>query len=394
MKNTIHINRLYKILGITNNDEAVKVARKLKIPKKQLEYYNNERILPIGACLEKIKEHLNVDTPKLKIMLGIFDRDLIDWLSDNNHLFLEEYNNTQINDVIELRPEFTTENGRLYRSDCIELMQSMDDNSVDTIFADPPFNLSKVYESGIDDNLSEDSYLIWTEKWLLECIRILKPGGALFVYNIPKWLTETAYILNNYLDFRHWIALNFRGYTPPIPNKLNVSHYGLLYYTKGSQVNVFNKQRIPMKTCRHCGGEIHDYGGKKRDVPINGQTISDTWEDIHPVRHKSHKNREENELPLKLLLRVISLTTNEGNIVFDPFGGSGTTYVASELLRRKWIGCEIGSLNPIINRFNNNERDTSIYGQFIEESNTIFINKQRELRADNGFWLPEDYQRE
>jgi len=176
----------------------------------------------------------------------------------------------------------------------------------------------------------------------------------------------------------------------PIAGRLNPSHYALLYYTKGDKPKVFNKQRIPMATCRHCGGEIHDYGGKKKDIDEHGLSIADVWTDIHPVRHKKFKTRNANELPVKLLHRVISLATNRGDIVFDPFGGSGTTYSVAEQLGRRWIGCEIGSIDTIVTRLQDTN-DADMIAKINNEMNMLFTDSQRKLRTKNGHWLPEDF---
>ena len=175
----------------------------------------------------------------------------------------------------------------------------------------------------------------------------------------------------------------------PIPKRLHPSHYGLLYYTKGSKPKAFNKQRIPISTCRHCGGEIHDYGGKKKNLDQKGLSIADVWTDINPVRHKKFKNRESNELSLKLLYRVILLASNEGDLVFDPFGGSGTTYVVAEHLRRHWIGSDIGDINTIINRFKENHQDKLLLQDIKKETNVLFTKDQVNLRRENNFWTYE-----
>ena len=136
-----------------------------------------------------------------------------------------------------------------------------------------------------------------------------------------------------------------------IKNRLYPSHYSLLYYIKGAKPKVFHKQRIPLAVYRHCGGDIHDYGGYKNKLNVNGINLTDVWYDIPPVRHSKYKNRNSNELSLKLLERVISMASNEGDLVFDPFGGSGTTYIVAEILKRKWIGIEIGDVSAIRKRF-------------------------------------------
>ncbi|WP_208926500.1 DNA-methyltransferase [Desulfitobacterium hafniense] len=326
---------------------------------------------------------------ELKLRLGIIDNDIVNWISAHPEILLNSLPQEEIAPPQVFNPKYTTEFGSLYQADCIPLMKTIPSDSIDMIFADPPFNIGKNYKSGVSDKLSEDDYLNWTESWLKECIRILAPGGSLFVYNLPHWQTHIAGMLNKYLTFRHWIAVYMRGLIP-VAGKLHPSHYGLLYYTKGERPRVFNKQRIPMSTCRHCGGEIHDYGGKKRGLNENGLSIADVWTDIHPVRHKKFKNRDSNELPIKMLYRIISLASNEGDLVFDPFGGSGTTYTVAEHLRRRWIGCEIGDINPIVSRIQNNE-DLSLLHKVEQESNVLFTQEQVTLRRTNDFWLLEDF---
>src|SRR5207245_924133 len=74
-----------------------------------------------------------------------------------------------------------TKQGTLYQGDCLDLLAGMESDSVDLVFADPPFNLNKLYPSRIDDNLKAERYLAWCEDWINECARTLKPGGSLFL---------------------------------------------------------------------------------------------------------------------------------------------------------------------------------------------------------------------
>lgn len=285
---------------------------------------------------------------------------------------------------------FKTDLGELYNGDCIQVMKSIQNESVDLIFADPPFNLAKTYGEGIDDNLSTSEYLSWCYEWLSECIRILRPGGSLFVYNIPKWATYYSEYLNKRLTFRSWVALDMK-FSLPLSGRLNPTHYALLYYVKGLKPNVFHNPRIPIQTCRHCGGEIKDYGGYKNRMNPSGVNVSDVWLDIYPVRHKNTKNRAYNELPVKMLDRIISMSTNPGDVVFDPFGGSGTTYAVSEILGRRWIGSELGNCTVITDRLANLGKDRKLLKKVHEEKDTIFPEDVKRLRKQNGFWLCEDF---
>ena len=220
----------------------------------------------------------------------------------------------------------------------------------------------------------------------------MKEGGSLFIWNLPKWNTYISNILNKHLTFKNWIAVDIK-YRLPIPNRLYPAHYGLLYYTKGNNVNVFNKERLNLETCRHCGGDIKDYGGYKSKLNTKGINLSDVWYDIPPVRHSKYKTRNSNQLSIKLLERIINLASNENDLIFDPFGGSGTTYITSEILKRRWVGIEIGSVDGIIDRFN----DTDFYKKYIKDiqssKNMLFTEKIKKIRMENGFWLPgENFQ--
>src|ERR1019366_9695464 len=114
------------------------------------------------------------------------------------------------------QPVFVNGQGVLYQTDCMNLFAALDDDVLDCVFADPPFNLGKIYGNGeVRDDLAAHEYVKWCHAWLRESIRVLKPGAALFVYSIPPW----AYLIAAFLEqegmtFRHWIALSMKGTFP------------------------------------------------------------------------------------------------------------------------------------------------------------------------------------
>ena len=148
------------------------------------------------------------------------------------------------------QPFMTTRSGALFAEDCMAFLKDMQSSCVDCIFADPPFNLGKDYKNGYHDKLSEFEYLRWCESWITACCRILKPGGAFFIYATPELAIRFGSILNELATFRHWIALTMKG-TYSRGKKLYPAHYALLYYTRG-QPRTFNRLRVPVPTCRHC----------------------------------------------------------------------------------------------------------------------------------------------
>lgn len=280
--------------------------------------------------------------------------------------------------------------GSLYRGDCLDVLRQTESDSIDLIFADPPFNLGKSYASGMDDAIPEHGYLAWCKKWIEECVRVLKPGGSFFLYNLPKWNLSLGAFLNERLTFRHLIAIEMT-YTLPIAGRLYPSHYSLLYYCKGPRPTTFAPDRIAMGTCPHCARELKDYGGYKDKMNPAGITLSDVWKDIPPVRHPKFKRRNDaNELSIKLLDRVITLASRPGDLVLDPFGGSGSTYAVAEIKGRRWLGVELGPVDQIIARLEpqNLEIERGYLGEYRHELNALFPPDVLAEREQRGLWTP------
>jgi site-specific DNA-methyltransferase (adenine-specific) len=266
-----------------------------------------------------------------------------------------------------LEPILQTPRGALFNMDCLKMLRSIKSESIDTVFADPPFNLGKQYGRRVNDNLTQDEYADWACEWIRECVRVLKPGGAIFLYNLPKWnVVFGAYLLELGMDFRHWIALSIKSGLP-ISGRLYPAHYSLLYYTKG-RPKTFAKVRTPIEICRHCGGEIKDYGGHRSAMHPNGVNLSDVWTDVLPVRHWKFKSkkRNANQLSTKILERVIHISTSANEVILDPFGGSGTTFAVAERLGRYWIGSEIENCDVILERFDSEDLHHHVSHDFVE----------------------------
>ena len=242
----------------------------------------------------------------------------------------------------DITPFYSTNSWHLFEGDCISIMKYISSESMDTIFADPPFNLKKKYGKKSNDDLTEEEYVSWCKAWLDECIRILKPGGSLFLYNLPKWnIVLWAYIIGLWLDFRHDISIGMKNCLP-IPGRLYPSHYSLLYFSKWKPTT-FRKIRTPIEKCRHCDKELKDYGWHRSSLNPNGINLTDVWTDIPTVRHWKFKSKERqaNALSTKMLDRVVEISTKPGDYVFDPFWGSGTTFAVCEEKWRRWIWIEL-----------------------------------------------------
>jgi site-specific DNA-methyltransferase (adenine-specific) len=251
----------------------------------------------------------------------------------------------------DVKVSYRTKLGRLYQGDCLQIFPAIQSETVDLVFLDPPFNLGHDYGPLYKDRVPRLEYLEWSKSWLRESVRVLKPGGALYLFHLPAMNLELGHYLNELgMFFRQWITVELK-LGLPIVGRLSPAHYSLLYYTNGAP-RKFTRPRVPIQVCRHCGKDVKDYGGHRHKLHPDGINLSDVWSDIPPVRHRSTKWRSANQLNEKLLERVLTISTEKGDLVMDPFGGSGTTYAVAQRMRRKWIGIEIGDTKGIISRLN------------------------------------------
>ncbi len=278
---------------------------------------------------------------------------------------------------------------KVVKGDCLEVMGKIPDNSVDVTFADPPFNLRKKYNSYYDKHEIEE-YLSWCKKWLTEMVRITKPTGSIFVHNIPKWLIYFGSYLNEIATFRHWIAWDAMG--SPLGKTLLPNHYGILYYVK-SDIFKFYDIRMLHKRCRNCHYILQDYCGKKSQMHQFGPLVSDVWTDIHRIRHKKRRDEHPCQLPIHLLERLLLLSSEEEDIVLDPFIGTGTTAIAAKKLGRRFIGIDIDpKYVEITNKKLEEAEPTVINGCYVSNflDNVITVRDRDWDKIKDAFFIPKD----
>jgi site-specific DNA-methyltransferase (adenine-specific) len=389
-------HRLFAALRLDPDDgRGIRAfAKSCGIEAEDLKSHDFNGTLPTGAQFDRLCAAAGMSPLALRLSAGCLDQDALDRLRAEASRVAEILEGaggkrTQTKRPKAMKAKLKTEFGVLFQGDCLDLLHTMDDESVDLIFADPPFNLNKLYPSGVDDNLRSERYLAWCEEWLTECCRVLKRGGSLFLWNLPKWNAALAPVLSRHLMFRHWIAVDIK-YSLPISGRLYPSHYSLLYYTKGDKPSTFTPDRLPMDVCPSCLADLKDYGGYKDKMNPAGVNLSDVWLDVPPVRHAKYKRRNDaNELSIKLLDRIIELASSDGDLVFDPFGGSGTTYVVAELKRRRWMGIELGPVDDIIRRFKRIEEERGFMETSRAGLNRLFPPSIERERLKRGLWTVE-----
>jgi len=236
-------------------------------------------------------------------------------------------------------PLYSLPQGDIVCCDALEFLNGLRDESADIIFLDPPFNLGKKYgKKGVNaDLIQQDAYLEYLTKVLERSTKVLKKGGALYLYHLPRWAFKFANILDQGLTFRHWIAISMKnGFVRG--TSLYPAHYSLLYFTKGEPSH-FHRPKLKPPRCRYCKEFTKDYGGYK-DFVKDGINLSDVWDDLSPVRHKKFKHRKPNELSLEIPRRAVQVSGVRNGVLIDAFAGSGTSLIAAVESQMYFVACD------------------------------------------------------
>jgi DNA modification methylase len=220
----------------------------------------------------------------------------------------------------------------LYNADCIEVLKTLKPNSIDLIFADPPYFLSnggKSIHSGKivsvnkgewDEKSKYDNHLQFTKEWMQQSFRILKYGGSIWI----SGTIHNIFDVKNYLDEIGFKIINIvvwhKSDPPPLiyKNKLKFS-YELIIWAKKAAKHTFNYQYM---------------------FDIEGEEMQDVWTIPAVQMHEKKFGYHPTQKPEALLERIIKACSNVGDTVLDPFSGSGTTCYVAKKLNRKYIGIE------------------------------------------------------
>lgn len=250
------------------------------------------------------------------------------------------------------RPKFerthpeTGVRARAYVGDCREVMRGIREcreGLVDLVFADPPFNWGRRYESW-DDRMAVDEYLEFTYAWLDLCIKALKPHGSLWV-NIPDtWAAEiVVHLKSRRLHMVNWCIWHYRFGQNTRGRFIN-SKVHVLYFAKDASKRVWRPEEVLEPSDRASTYFDPRTMSKKDGMPAGMRVPMDVWYGQYWGRIQGNnlerRGSHDNQLPEAYLERVIRCSSEPGMLVMDPFLGSGTTGVVAHALGREFIGIE------------------------------------------------------
>ena len=244
---------------------------------------------------------------------------------------------------------------RVHQGDCLEGLRELADGSVDLAFADPPFNIGYEYDE-YDDRLQSQAYLDWSRRWTTEVIRVLKPEGTFWLAIGDEYAAELKVMLTGEqgLTCRSWVIWYYT-FGVNCKNKFSRSHAHLFYFVKDAANFTFNADdpaiRVPSARQLVYGDKRANPKGRlpddtwilrPQDIPDSFGAHEDTW--YFPRVNGTFKERKGwhgCQMPEQLLGRIIRSCTHPGEVVLDPFAGSGTTLAVAKKLGRRFVGYEL-----------------------------------------------------
>jgi DNA modification methylase len=245
------------------------------------------------------------------------------------------------------------ERNALHEGDCIVGLSKLDAGSVDLVFADPPFNIGYKYDV-YEDRKSTDDYLAWTRQWGVGVKRALKPNGSFWLAIGDDFAAELKVLFTRELRFccRSWVIWYYT-FGVNCTRKFSRSHTHLFHFVVDPKNFTFNADDIRVPSARQLvyaddravsKGRLPDdtWILRPQDIPDRFAPDEDIW--YFPRVCGTFKERagfHGCQMPEQLLARIIKTSSNPGDLVLDPFAGSGSTLITAKKLHRDWMGFEL-----------------------------------------------------
>lgn len=237
--------------------------------------------------------------------------------------------------------EIKTDQHRLILGDSLKALESIPDESVDLVFADPPYNIGKKFGNFIDRWSSDEEYSKWCEQWLEKVITKLKPSGSMYIMSSTQCMPYLDLFLRKKISILSRIIWAYDSSGVQAKTYYGSMYEPILFGVKDAKNYTFNADEIRVEAKTGAKRKLIDYR-KPVPTPYNTTKIpGNVWE--YPrVRYRMPEYEEHpTQKPEALLERIIKASSNKGDIVLDPFAGTFTTCAVAKQLGRRSIGIEM-----------------------------------------------------
>ncbi|MGB0880018.1 MAG: adenine-specific DNA-methyltransferase [Polaribacter sp.] len=238
--------------------------------------------------------------------------------------------------------EFGNKDHKIYQGDVIEVLQNkIEDNSIDLIFVDPPYNIGKDFNGLKDKWKNDDDYLKWSYQWIDLCLKKLKHTGSFYIMTSTQFMPYFDLYLRNKINILSRIIWSYDSSGVQAKNFFGSMYEPILFCVKDKNKYTFNSSEIEVEAKTGAKRKLIDYR-KKPPQPYNTKKVPGNVWDFSRVRYRMNEyENHPTQKPITLLERIIKASSNEGDIVLDPFSGTFTTSYVAKSLHRKSIGIEI-----------------------------------------------------
>ena len=300
-----------------------------------------------------------------------------------------QYKTEPVKAMDHIKPYFESNYGKLYNLDVVSFFKTINDETVDLIIADPPYNIKK---AEWDTFQSQKEYVDWSMIWIKEAQRVLKKTGTLYIFGFSEILADLKWTANYLFKGSKWLVWFYRN-KANLGNDWGRSHESILHFRK-SKKYIFNidEVRIPynehtLKYPKRAQAESSQYNNGNGKNYIwqpnpNGAKPKDVFEIPTISNGAWEKTEHPTQKPIELIRKCVLASSNENSLVVDPFGGSGTTYAVAEAFNRKWLGTELEKKYCDITKKRLNDKQ-HISRISIEKDEIENLMRRKKLRSSN-----------
>lgn len=243
---------------------------------------------------------------------------------------------------------------------CTDLLKKLPDQSVQLVVTDPPFNIGLAYDL-YEDSKDYNAYCDWMAGWIGECKRILAPNGSIYIWQGDEYAAETNIALKRSgFFFRNWLIWYYT-FGENQKKKFNRCHTHCLYFTKSATEFVWNADAIKVPSARQLkykdkraksGGKLPDDVWEAAELPEASPSalpMGDVWKvsrlcgTFGERLKKADGSAHPCQMPESVIERCVLASSNEGDVVVDPFCGTGTTAAVAKRLKRKFWTCDLSA---------------------------------------------------